>query len=109
MEIIRRPVPAHARVLIDSGVHPVLARVYAARGITTADELHVALTGLPSYASLRGIEPAATRLADAVLRRERIVIVADYDADGATACAVGVRGLTLLGANVGFVVPNRFE
>jgi single-stranded-DNA-specific exonuclease len=58
---------------------------------------------------MKGIDAAATRLADAVAERQRIVIVADYDADGATACAVGVRGLAAMGANVGFLVPNRFE
>src|SRR5262249_19176512 len=55
------------------------------------------------------IGAAATRLADAIRDQERIVIVADYDADGATACAVGVRGLAAMGARVDFLVPNRFE
>jgi single-stranded-DNA-specific exonuclease len=64
---------------------------------------------LPSPASLRGIDEAAARLVRAITQRERIVIVADYDADGATACAVGVRGLRAMGADVDFVVPNRFE
>lgn len=109
MEIVRRTVPAHAHTLTQSGIHPVLARIFAARGIAVAGELDATLAGLPSFASLRGIDAAANRLADAVERHERIVIVADYDADGATACAVGVRGLFALGADVGFVVPNRFE
>ena len=58
---------------------------------------------------MKGIDAAAARLADAIARRERIVIVADYDADGATACAVAVRGLAAMGAVVDFLVPNRFE
>ncbi|MEP6657500.1 MAG: single-stranded-DNA-specific exonuclease RecJ [Betaproteobacteria bacterium] len=109
MDIVRRIVPSCAQTLAQSGLHPVLARIYAARGIVEAGELDTTLAGLPSFASLRGIEAAADRLADAIERRERIVIVADYDADGATACAVGVRGLSALGADVGFIVPNRFE
>ena len=58
---------------------------------------------------MKGIDAAATRLADAIARREKILIVADYDADGATACAVAVRGLAAMGAVVDFLVPNRFE
>ena len=90
-------------------MHPVLARVFAARGVASADELGIDLATLPAFATLKGIDDAAARLADAILRREKIVIVADYDADGATACAVGVRGLAAMGAVVDFLVPNRFE
>jgi single-stranded-DNA-specific exonuclease len=67
------------------------------------------LARMPPFALLKGIDVAAARLADAIARREKIVIVADYDADGATACAVGVRGLAAMGAHVDFLVPNRFE
>ncbi len=110
MEIVRRrPVPASAAALCAAGVSPVLARVYAARGIDSPAELDTGLATLPSYASLKGIDAAANRLADAIAARERILIVADYDADGATACAVGVRGLRAMGADVDFIVPNRFE
>jgi single-stranded-DNA-specific exonuclease len=107
--IVRRPVPDASRALIEAGVAPVLARVYAARGIRSAAELDHALARLPAPASLKGIDAAAARLARAIAERERIVIVADYDADGATACAVGVIGLRALGGDVDFVVPNRFE
>ncbi len=96
-------------MLVAAGVHPVLARVFAARGIETPDELDADLASLPPFASLKGIGAASARLADAIARREKIVIVADYDADGATACAVGVRGLAAMGADVDFLVPNRFE
>ena len=109
MEIIRRPVPDAAASLAIAGVHPVLARLYAARGIASADELDLDLAQLPPFTMLKGIDDAATRLADAVQARERIVIVADYDADGATACAAGVHGLRAMGADVDFIVPNRFE
>ena len=109
MDIVRRPVPAAAGVLAAAGVHPVLARVYAARGIESNDELDTGLAHLPPFASMKGIAAAAGRLADAIRDRERVLIVADYDADGATACAVGMRGLAALGADVDFLVPNRFE
>ena len=107
--IVRRVVPdAHAR-LAAAGVPPVLARIYAARGIASPDELDHALAALPTFASLRSIDDAAARLDTAIDAAERIVVVADYDADGATACAVAVLGLRALGANVDYVVPNRFE
>ena len=106
--LARRSVPPWSH-LVEAGVDPVLARLFAARGVTTAGELDCALAALPSYTLLRNIDAAAERLLRAIDRRERIVIVADYDADGATACAVGVRGLAMLGADVDYLVPNRFE
>jgi single-stranded-DNA-specific exonuclease len=109
MEIVRRAVPDAARTLAAAGVHPVLARVFASRGVESRSELDADLATLPAFATMKGIEAAAARLADAIAAGERIVIVADYDADGATACAVGVRGLAAMGADVGFLVPNRFE
>jgi len=109
IDIVRRAVPEAARALAGAGMHPVLARVLASRGVASAADLPGDLVTLPPFATMKGIDAAATRLADAIAAHERIVIVADYDADGATACAVGVRGLAALGANVGFLVPNRFE
>jgi len=109
MELLRREVPAAADALIAAGVPPILARVYAARGVAARHELDTDLKSLPPFGLMRGIDAAAARLADAIARREKILIVADYDADGATACAVGVRGLAALGADVDFLVPNRFE
>jgi single-stranded-DNA-specific exonuclease len=109
MDIVRRAVPDAARTLAAAGVHPVLARVFASRGVATPAELDTDLASLPPFATMKGIDAAAARLADAIALRERIVIVADYDADGATACAVGVRGLAGMGADVLSLVPNRFE
>ena len=97
MDIVRRPVPGTAQALAAAGVHPVLARVFASRGVAAAGELDIALATLPGFATMKGIDAAATRLADAIRRREKVVIVADYDADGATACAVGMRGLAAHG------------
>ena len=109
MTIVRRAIPEVSASLQGIGLPPVLTRVYAARGITDASELDHTLGALPSFATFAGIDAAADRLAHAIARQERVVVVADYDADGATACAVTVRGLRAMGADVAFVVPNRFE
>ena len=110
IDLVHRDVPAAAAAaLAAAGVPPVLARVYAARGIVAAADVAPALDTLPPPSALRGSAEAAIRLADAIGRRERILIVGDYDADGATGCATGVRGLAALGAEVDFLVPNRFD
>ena len=109
MEITRRNVPELAATLRTAGIAPVMARVFAARGIASTAELDNDLAGLPPWQALKGIAAAAERLADAIERGERLLIVADYDADGATACAVGMRGLAAMGAMVEFLVPNRFD
>jgi single-stranded-DNA-specific exonuclease len=109
IDIVRRAVPPAAHVLAASGMPAVLARIYAARGIASMAELDHGFAALPHHDRLLGIAAAADRLARAIAAREKIVIVADYDADGATACAVGVRGLRAMGADVDFIVPNRFE
>ncbi|WP_054285819.1 single-stranded-DNA-specific exonuclease RecJ [Gulbenkiania mobilis] len=108
--ILTRSVPDAAhRALVDEGLSPLMARLYAARGIGTACELDYTLRALIPFGYLKNIGPMACRLADAVEKGERILVVADYDADGATACAVAVKGLGMLGARVDFIVPNRFE
>ena len=108
--ILPRPAPARAVTrLIEAGTHPLLARIYAARGIESRDELDYSLKSLLPPARLKGVEDAARLLADAIEAGARMVIVADYDCDGATACAVGIRALRAFGADVGYLVPNRFE
>jgi len=108
--IVERPVPQRARLMLEqSGVHPLLARLYAARGIAVADELDTQLKALLPPSGLKGIDTAAALLADAVTTNKKILIVADYDCDGATACAVGLRALRMFGAMVDYLVPNRFE
>ncbi|SFZ75050.1 single-stranded-DNA-specific exonuclease RecJ [Chitinimonas taiwanensis] len=110
MHILTRPVPAQAeQTLLAAGLHPVEARIYAARGIADPQELEAEFKHLLPVEGLKGAAEAAVRLADAIAAQQRILIVADYDADGATACAVGLRGLSLFGARVEFLVPNRFE
>ena len=107
-KICRRPAPAFAPAL--DGVHPVLVRVYAARGIVSLAELECASARLLAPQGLAGIDSAVALLADALERGERILIVADFDADGATSCALAVRALRALGASdVRYLVPNRFE
>jgi single-stranded-DNA-specific exonuclease len=108
--ITTRPYPFRtAEMLRQQGIHPVLARLYAARGLVDASELASDLTALVAPSGLLHIDAAAVFLADAIAARKKMVIVADYDCDGATACAVGLRGLRAMGAQIDFIVPNRFE
>jgi len=108
--ILTRKVPQAARERLEyAGVHPLLARLYAARGIARAEELDTGLAALLDPAQLKGAAEAATLLADAIAAKRRLLIVADYDCDGATACAVGVRALAAFGAEVSYLVPNRFD
>jgi len=98
-----------AELLRQQGVHPVLARLYAARGLVDVKDLASELNALIAPSGLLHIDAAAIFLADAIAAGKKMVIVADYDCDGATACAVALRGLRALGAQVDFIVPNRFE
>jgi single-stranded-DNA-specific exonuclease len=114
VKLVERDVPPRtAWALEQAGVAPLLARLLAARGVREAAELDENLAQLlpPSGPNgLKGLPEAARLLADAIQRGERLVIVADYDCDGATACAVMLRGLRLLGARpeqLGYVVPDR--
>jgi len=102
--------PRTSFALEQAGVHPLLARLLAARGVRCADELDDGLGRLIAPAQMKGTAEAARLLADAIEARQRIVVVADYDCDGATACAVALRGLAMLGAErstLGYVVPDR--
>ncbi|WP_028535094.1 single-stranded-DNA-specific exonuclease RecJ [Paludibacterium yongneupense] len=109
-KIIARPVPADCLdQLTAQGLNPLLAKLYAARGIRESAELDYGLAALLPFDRMKNIDAMARRLADAIAARSKILVVADYDADGATACATAVRGLGALGARVEFIVPNRFE
>jgi single-stranded-DNA-specific exonuclease len=109
MKIIPRDIPPRSVYALEqAGVHPLLARLYAARGITGTDEIDDSLAKLLPPAGLLGIEAAATLLADAIAQGKRLCVVADYDCDGATACALAMRGLKLLGTqHLGYLVPDR--
>lgn len=98
-----------AAQLAGQGILPVLARIFAARGITDTTQLDTRLAGLLSPELLQNASRMVSLLADAITRKKRLLVVADYDADGATACAVAVRGLRCLGAVVDYLAPNRFE
>ncbi len=106
--LLRQPDPRAQHRLQAAGAHPLLAQLFAARGVKEAEELELDLPHLLPPALLKGAEQAARALADAIARGERLLIVADYDCDGATACAVGLRGLRAMGATVSYLVPNRF-
>lgn len=93
--------------LVEQGINPVLARLYAARNVHTQEETQSRLPALLPFESLRGITHMAAELADGIEAGARLLIIGDYDADGATATAVGVAGLRMLGATVDFLVPNR--
>src|SRR5690606_7042354 len=101
--------PRTAGLLHQQGLHPVPARLFAARGLTDSRETQCDRNGLIASSGLRHIDVAAEFLADAIAQRKRMIIIADYDCDGATACAVALRGLRAMGATVDFLVPNRFE
>ena len=97
--------------LQQSGLHPLLARLYAARGLESPDSLSLDLKQLLSPAELKNCLTTASLLADILDAKEPMLIIADYDCDGATACAVGLRGLRMLGGPetpIHFLVPNRF-
>lgn len=105
---VRDAPPRSVWALQQAGVHPLLAQLYAARGVHSADELDDGLARLLPPAGMLGTREAARLLADAMRDGKKICVVADYDCDGATACAVALRGLRLLGAqNVSYLVPDR--
>ncbi len=106
--IVTRPI-AKKRANLGE-MHPILERIFLARGLTSEAELDRTLAKLPSPWLLSGMEEMVGHLITAINEQQRICIVADFDADGATSCAVAIKGLQLLGAGeVSFVVPNRFE
>lgn len=108
--IIARSAPAQVQAsLLRQGLHPVLARLLAARGVQDAGELAYGLDTLLAPGALLHCGRAAAFLADCIERQRPMVIVADYDCDGATACAVGLRALRAFGARVDYFVPNRVE
>ena len=105
---IRDVPPRSVWQLEQAGIHPLLAQLYAARGVHSPDQLDDGLARLLPPSDLLGTGPAAVLLADALRDGLHICVVADYDCDGATACAVALRGLGLLGfLHVGYLVPDR--
>ncbi|HBJ67931.1 single-stranded-DNA-specific exonuclease RecJ [Alcaligenes nematophilus] len=100
---------AASHALKQAGIHDLMARLLASRGVTDAAQIDPAWRNMIPPNMLTQAREAAVLLADAIARRDRMLIIADYDCDGATACAVGLRALRSMGAVVDFLVPNRFE
>jgi single-stranded-DNA-specific exonuclease len=110
VNIVRRTLDeAAAATLRASGLSPLLAQLLAARGVKTPGQLEASLAGLIPPDCLTNNARMAGLLADAIVAKQSLLVVGDYDADGATATAVMVRGLRMMGAIVDFLVPNRFE
>ena len=108
--IVTRSAPQRAVWQLEQqGMHPLLARLYAARGIKDKTELDYELKSLLPPATLTHATDAAHMLADAIEAEAKMLIIGDYDCDGATATAVGVRALKMLGADVDFLLPDRFK
>ncbi len=108
IEIQRRPEPDLS--LLPDSLPPILKRVYLNRGVTDLEQLNKAAKALHSYQKLHGIEQAVELLYQAIRDQKRIIIVGDFDADGATSSALSVLALRMLGSrNVDYLVPNRFE
>ena len=105
----RRAEPEVLTRLVGAGFDPLLARIYAGRGVESATELDDAFERLHGLDGMLNLRQMARLLADAIVARARMLVVADYDADGATACAVAIRALRAFGADVSYLVPNRFE
>jgi single-stranded-DNA-specific exonuclease len=97
----------YSNVLRQQNIFPVMADLYALRGIKDFNDINL-VQKLEPYTNMLNIEKAAKMLAEAIFRKEKICVVADYDVDGATACAIAVRGLKMFGANIDYFVPNRF-
>ncbi|MBI4206079.1 MAG: single-stranded-DNA-specific exonuclease RecJ [Betaproteobacteria bacterium] len=107
--IVVRSAPQEAvERLIRDNVPPLLARLYAARGITAPEQLERGLARLAAPERMLNLAQMARLLAEAISHQKRLLIIADYDADGATACAVGLRALRAFGAQVDYLVPDRF-
>ncbi|MBY6346493.1 single-stranded-DNA-specific exonuclease RecJ [Providencia rettgeri] len=100
---------AASHALKQAGIHDLMARLLASRGVTDVAQIDPAWRNMIPPNLLTQAREAAVLLADAIARRDRMLIIADYDCDGATACAVGLRALRSMGAVVDFLVPNRFE
>ncbi|TAG76539.1 MAG: single-stranded-DNA-specific exonuclease RecJ, partial [Betaproteobacteria bacterium] len=97
----RRAANTEAAALLEAhGIAPLFARLYAARGIASTEDASFKLSLLPPPSSMKGIDAVVERLILAIEKQEQMVIVADYDADGATACAIGLRGLRRMGAKI---------
>lgn len=107
--IERKFSPSSALALRKSGFSATMAKLLAGRGIKSKEEVMGDISGLIPYTEMKDCVEAATFLKEAISKKTRLLIVSDYDADGATACAIGYRALNCWGANIGYLIPNRLE
>ncbi len=108
--IEQRPFSKKIRQALElTGVHPILAKILVARGIQKKEELENTFNHLIPPDRMLNLDKAASLLADAILYRKKMTVIADYDCDGATACTVAVQGIRMLGGNIDYIVPNRFN
>ncbi|WP_062270318.1 single-stranded-DNA-specific exonuclease RecJ [Endozoicomonas arenosclerae] len=107
LQIIRRPTQSLEGLSVN--LHPLLARIYSARGVSQPSDIERQLKGLHNYKALKDIDQAAMILADAISQNRQILIVGDFDCDGATSSALGVLALRAMGGRADYLVPNRFE
>jgi len=105
----REPNPGFQQQLENAGIHTLLARLWASRGVNDPAQIQPQWQNMLAPSLLSEVNQAASLLADAIEQRKKLLIIADYDCDGATACAVGIRALRQMGADIDFLVPNRFE
>ncbi|MBI1421935.1 MAG: single-stranded-DNA-specific exonuclease RecJ [Gammaproteobacteria bacterium] len=109
-QIITRTPLVDDKTILPESMHPILKRIYLARGVSEAKQTETTLNHLLPYTQLQNIDHAVTILAAALERQQRLLIIGDYDADGATSCALAVKALRAMGArHVEYLVPNRFE
>ena len=107
-KIVERHVSVDAN--LPDSIHPVLKRIYASRNVKCIDDIDYSLSSLVSFEKLSSINSAVTLLQEMLKLKKRILVVADFDTDGATSCALAIRGLTAMGAkDITYIVPNRFE
>lgn len=101
---------SYCNIDLPDSICPALERILSARGVSSIEDINYSLSSLLSFSSLTGIEESAQLLFDMLIDKKRILIVADYDVDGATSCALAIRGLTMMGFdNVVYIVPDRFK
>jgi|GEM_PF-5089 len=110
VQLIKRPVnPSHVQRLQNSGVSPLMAKLFAARGVTSPSEAVPGYAYLLPGASMKNVEKMASYLADCQVQKKRVLIISDYDCDGATACAVLMLAFGASGMNFDYLVPDRVK
>ncbi|MCH7816635.1 MAG: DHH family phosphoesterase, partial [Proteobacteria bacterium] len=110
MTILLKRRPANPDLDLPDSMHPLLRRIYSQRAVATAEELQLGLNNLLPPDQFKGMAAAIDLLQEALSQQQKIVIVADFDADGATSCVVAMKALQQFGyQQVDYIVPNRFE